>query len=114
MDQGSVVLGAYADDHLGGFLFAKREAPDHFHIWLAGVFPEMRRQGLLRSLLTAMEAAAHEEGVTKLTINTYAKRFPVMFQALPNFGFHLDRTEEQEVSGQMLEKSFFSKTIEKK
>lgn len=114
MDQGAVVLGAYADDRLGGFLFAKREAPDHFHIWLAGVLPEMRRQGLLRSLLTTMESTAQEEGVTKLTINTYAKRFPEMYQLLPSFGFQLDRTEEQEVSGQMMEKSFFSKNLEKK
>ena len=111
MDQGAIVLGAYADEHLGGFLFAKRIDTGHLHIWLAGVIPDKRRQGLLRALLKKIESIAAEEGVTTLTINTYAKRFPEMFQLLPSFGFHLERTEEQEVSGQMLTKSFFSKVL---
>lgn len=111
LDQGAVVLGAYADDRLGGFVFVKREASDHFHIWLAGVLPEMRRQGLLRSLLKKVETISHEEGVTRLTINTYPKRFPEMYQLLPSFGFQVDRMEVHDVDGVLMEKSFFSKAI---
>ena len=67
--QQSIFLVAYVDQCPAGYLIGY-ERYNSYYIWLAGVLPSYRRQGLLVQLLQPLEQWAIQKQYPSLTIKT--------------------------------------------
>lgn len=65
-----------------GFAVGFELKPSTFYSWLAGVVPEMRRQGVARQLLEAQHAWAIEHGYTYIRMECHNAQRPVMHLAI--------------------------------
>ncbi|WP_410013064.1 GNAT family N-acetyltransferase [Sodalis sp. C49] len=53
-----------------GFIAGYALNAGEFHLWLAGVLPDFRRQGVARALLAAQETWAKAQGYHTINVNT--------------------------------------------
>lgn len=68
-DARKLILGAYKDEEIVGYLLAY-ERNNSFYCWLTAVDKEFRRMGILTNMMNIFEARAKEFGLNKLTIKT--------------------------------------------
>ena len=101
-----VLLGAFVDGKLAGFLFAYRNDLDKksFHVWMCGIDQKYRRQGIMKLLMERAFQHAKNEEYKKVTINTIKEKFPAMYSFITNYGFEEFKKEEN--------KSLFRKKLE--
>lgn len=74
LDDGGILLGAFVNSNLIGYLMSRRESKRHFHVWMGGIKPEFRRRSLMTKLLEVLENRLKKEGYRRLTVNTYEKK----------------------------------------
>ncbi|MCY4112966.1 MAG: GNAT family N-acetyltransferase [Chloroflexi bacterium] len=67
---------AHGSDGVGGFLSVTRHFARSAEIYVMGVAPERRRQGIGRRLLESAEAWLRDEGVTMLHVKTLGPSRP--------------------------------------
>lgn len=103
LQESGLLLGAFEDGELIGFKFGYRREPERFHSWLEGVRPDSRRRGVMRALTKTQESWVKARGFQRLTVNTYAEKFPGMYAFLLGSGYRVIATEGR--------KSFFQKDL---
>lgn len=114
---GGILLAAFIKDQIAGYVFAYERQPKtkNIHCWMAGVKKEFRRRGVLKKLMAQLTKVARKKGYKRLTINTYPKRFPHMFNFLTTHGYNLYKKETKEWRGwpsQIVTKTFFRQDID--
>ena len=107
--QHPLILIAYIDNHAVGYMIGYERYSSHY-IWLAGVLPNYRRQGIFRHLLTRVEQWAIQGNYNSLTIKT-RNRFKSMLLLLIANDFKLidiDKRESVDTHRLILAKTLFS------
>jgi hypothetical protein len=69
----------------------------------------MRQRGIGRAMFREMDRIAGSADIHTVTIHTYPDLFPMMYQALPRFGFTLEREAPEITNGTPRTKSYFRK-----
>lgn len=87
-------LVAYIDNQTVGYLIGY-ERYSSYYIWLAGVLPKYRRQGILSQLMNQLEQWAIKEQYNSLTIKT-RNCFKSMLLFLISYGFKLIEIDKRE------------------
>ena len=93
-----ITLVAHHENHPVGYLVGY-ERYSSYYIWLAGVLPASRRQGVLAQLLARMEQWATEHKFRALTIKT-RNRFKSMLLFLIAKDFQLIDIDKRESTDQ--------------
>ena len=107
-----ILLGAFKDNELVGYIFGYRVDEDEFHYWMGGVGEKHRGNGIGRSLLTELEKKVKEEGYKKITVNTYKEKWQVQYGFLLRHGYNVYKEEEIKWDdGKMHIKSFLIKNL---
>ncbi len=78
-----LVIVAYADDRPVGYLVGYDSDGD-FYCWLAGVLPEFRKNGILKSMMGYMYYWAKLRGYGKIKIKTRNKRREMLSYLVSN------------------------------
>lgn len=65
----SIILGAYVDDEIIGYLIGY-EKEDNFYCWLAAVDKRYRRNGILTKMMNIFEERAKNLGYNKISLKT--------------------------------------------
>lgn len=65
----SIILGAYVDDEIIGYLIGY-EKEDNFYCWLAAVDKRYRRNGILTKMMNIFEKRAKNLGYNKISLKT--------------------------------------------
>lgn len=65
-----------------------------FKIWLAGVDPEARGKGVWSKMYTDVVAYAKEKGYEYILLNTFPKKFPMMFSFLQKMNAEVYKEEQ--------------------
>lgn len=110
---GGILLGAFIDGELVGYLFSYRKSSQHYYTWLGGVKKGFRRRGIMTKLLKTLEEELIHRDCKLLTASSYEEKFPGMFVLLKKEGFKVERTEEVDWYGERVLKSFFNKKLRK-
>jgi len=77
-----ILLGAFINGELVGYLFSYKKSNQHYYAWLGGVKKEFRKKGIMTKLLKTLEEKLIYRGCRLLTASTYEKKFPGMFALL--------------------------------
>jgi GNAT superfamily N-acetyltransferase len=73
-----------------------------YHIWVAGCLRDYRRNGFVSKLFKTLSQRASSRGYTRLTVNTFPRRFVHMPRFLESQGFtRYDRPSEGENLAEM-------------
>jgi GNAT superfamily N-acetyltransferase len=77
-----------------GFMFVHPKqhtanAEPVLHIWLAGVLPAYRGEGVFHRLMTMVEEHALQFGAARISVATYPKRFEKMYSILSKTGWEV-------------------------
>ena len=65
-----------------------------FKIWLAGVDPEARGKGVWSKMYDDVVAYAKEKGYEYILLNTFPKKFPMMFSFLQKMNAEIYKEEQ--------------------
>jgi GNAT superfamily N-acetyltransferase len=65
-----------------------------FKIWLAGVDPEARGKGVWTTMYKDVVAYAQGKGYEYILLNTFPKKFPMMFSFLQKVGAEIYKEEQ--------------------
>lgn len=111
--KGGVLLGAFVDNQLVGFIFGYEKEPgkETFHCWMGGVAEKYRQRGILKKLVRGLMKLLRQKGYKTLTLNTYPEKFPAMFAYLNKYNYEFCREEEADWDGRKVVKAFFQKKI---
>lgn len=113
LDNNGMLLGAFVNKELVGYLLARREDNRQFHLWMSGIKMQFRRRGLMTKLLKGLESCLAKQGHPRLTVNTYEEKFPAMFALLKKEGYKVWKTKRVDWDGKKVLKSFFVKKLKK-
>lgn len=99
-----LILVGTIDQRPAGYMVSYEDEryPDSFYLWMAGVNPENRGQGVLKALMEHQESWAKEKGYTKLVLKTRNTRRE-MLGYLVKYGWNFievvpkDKTENTEI-----------------
>jgi len=97
-----LLISAIVDEDVVGFVICYPKA-DAFHIWNAGVLEGYRQLGLWRKLYNDVVEFAKNKQYKRITINTYKKTFPNMYEFLVKEHFNEAKVENG--------KSYFEKYL---
>jgi ribosomal protein S18 acetylase RimI-like enzyme len=111
LDNGGILLGAFVNNKLVGYLMSYRKTSRRFHVWMAGVKKEFRRRGVMTRLLKTLERKLVVQGYELMTINVCEVKSPEMFAFVKKKGFEVKRTKIVDWDGEMVVKSFFEKKL---
>lgn len=77
-----------------GFTVCDLTDEGDFKIWLAGVDPEARGKGIWSKMYTDVVAYAKEKGYKYILLNTFPKKFPMMFSFLQKVNAEIYKKEQ--------------------
>ena len=95
-DSRALVTAGYADGIAAGYLLGyDRDGDGSFYVWMAGVLPDHRQQGVLSSLMEYQSQWAKESGYNTLRIKTRNNRRE-MLRFLVKQGFYFTEVMQRE------------------
>ncbi len=103
-----LLISAKIKKRIVGFAICYRKESD-LHIWNVGVLEEFRKKGIWRKMYKEIVAFAIKNGFKSLSLNTYKKQFPGMYDFATKEGFTEYKTELDDLSGDI--KSMFGKEL---
>ena len=77
-----------------GFTVCDITAEGDFKIWLAGVDPESRGKGVWSKMYSDVVAHAKEKGYEYILLNTFPKKFSIMFSFLQKMNAEVYKEEQ--------------------
>lgn len=107
LNNGGLLLTAYEEDKLIGFVICALKQDKIFNIWLVGVLEDYRSRGIWKNLYQKVEEYAKNNGHMRLTLGTYKDKYPSMYSFATRHGFVCYKTEMQDG----FEKSYFEKQL---
>lgn len=112
-EQGGLLLGAFVEKQLVGFIFFYEKNPGSksIHCWMDGVDEQFRKQGVFTSLMQSGMDELKKRGYAYLTINTFPEKFPAMFSFLQTHGFTQYKEEQKNWNGTLTKKVLFRKKL---
>ncbi len=81
-------------EHVKGFTVCDITSDGGFKIWLAGVDPESRGKGVWSKMYSEVAAYAKEKGHKYILLNTFPKKFPMMFSFLQKMNAEIYKEEQ--------------------
>ena len=91
---GGFFLVCLHDDQVVGYVVCDVVESGELKIWLAGVQPEFRQQGIWSKLYAQVVSHAKAEGRNSVLLNTFPKKFPAMYAFLQSQGAEFYKTQE--------------------
>lgn len=80
-------------EHIIGFTICDITSEGSFRIWLAGVEQESRGKGVWLKMYSEVVIYAKEKGYEYILINTFPKKFPIMFSFLQKINAEIYKEE---------------------
>ncbi len=94
-DKKYLVLTAYCDGKMAGYSIGYDKFSDRsFYIWLCGVIPEYRKQGIFSSLILYQEKWSNQNGYKSIKVKTWNRRVQMRI-ALDKLDYYLVGFEEK-------------------
>jgi len=93
-DKNPEIVVGYSEDKPIGFIVSYTEG-DHLKIWVIGVDPGFRRQGIFRAMHKYCETIAKNKGLSKIELDI-AKCRESMISASRALGYHIVGVEHKE------------------
>lgn len=110
-----LLLGAYIDGELVGFLFSyvREKGTGRYHLWMGGVLEKYRRKGAFSALYKKSLEIIKSWGYAVITGNTFPTKFNVMWDFLQKKGFTVYKKEKVMWDGkEEVEKYYCEKKLE--
>lgn len=109
----SLVIGAYSDKQIVGFIFFYEKFPGTKNIqcWMCGVDEKCRGQGILTTLMQVGMKKLKEREYEYVTVSTYPEKFPMMFSFLQKYHFEQYKEEDKQWHEEVTKKAFFRKKL---
>lgn len=111
--QQGLLLGAFTDDVLIGFIFFFEKEPGtkRMHCLLTGVDKVYRGQGILKALMDAGIKELKIRGYETMTVSTVNEKMPAMYAYLLKNNFTIYKEEHKDWHGEHTIKSLFLKAL---
>lgn len=97
ISEGGYFVAATTGEEVMGYAVCDITPEGEFKVWLAGVNPEMRGRGLWSQLFANIVEFAKAKGYKHVLLNTFPKKFPMMFSFLQKM--HAEIYKEEEIDG---------------